>query len=214
MSRLHEDVIGPGPEQINFLDDLSQLLDPDVFLDARGFDLGIEKEGSDVVSADGEDQDVLVLEIGMVQQVPVVSLIVEDEERFVMAADLLEKSHGQGGLAAPGLAEQPDVLQPVAFLDPEFANMLTGVCSLADRIPPIQFLWFDYRQQNLVHDQAGQVFGQEEIDQLLQLFSFPEILLQQPVDPKAVPLPRWKDWLQQFQFLLDLFRSHFGLIIR
>lgn len=108
----HEHIIGAGSQQVHLLDDLGELFDPDIPFHTLGTRLGVELEGNHLFPADGEDHDVALLEIGMLQEVPVVALVIEDQEGSVLVAEVFQYPHHERGLAASRLAEDAAVPDP------------------------------------------------------------------------------------------------------
>ena len=83
----HENIVGAGPQEIDLLDDLGELLDPDIVLHTIGSCFGIELERDNIASAHGEDQDIVLLKIRVLQEIPVVSLVIEDQEGLVLLTE-------------------------------------------------------------------------------------------------------------------------------
>ena len=84
----HENIVGARPQEIDLLDDLGELLDPDILLHTIRSRLGIELERDNTAPAHGEYQDVVLLKIRVLQEIPVVPLVIEDQEGLVLLTEL------------------------------------------------------------------------------------------------------------------------------
>ena len=111
--------------------------------------------------------------------------------------------HHERCLAAPGLAENPAVPDPFRLFDPEDSVACIWIVHLADGVIAAEQVFIRRRQEDLLHLQAGDVLGEDEVHEVLDLEAFPDVLFQGMAKPEIIPLPFREDGLQYPQLFFD-----------
>lgn len=178
--RLLEEIHDPFAEVITACDDFNEFFEPGR---RRGAWRGNEriKGKRRYVSARRINED-FIIEVFFGEKVAVVSLPVEYEKRLLFKEQIREYDERDVGFAAPGPAEDGNVLNPVLFAQAKFVEFLAPIDDFAERV----FAFCDMRRRRDEEDAflcetSAEVLVIEEIqkrfDFLLAVQVFGEVYL-------------------------------------